>query len=255
MTSPVGVALWASSLAGPVALGATLSGVDVPLAALAAGLGAHLSLVGAAVACPALRAFGPAVTRCPSGVALTFDDGPDATHTPRVLDALRAHGAKATFFVVGERLVAHRDLARRIVDEGHTLGAHGWAHDPWYALRSRAHLADAMSREDDAHCEAVGSPPRLFRPPIGLASPPVVDVARARGRSIVAWTARPRDGLAGATRADVARRVARELREGAIVLLHDAAMGARSRPAGVDALPDILEEVARRGLSARALEG
>lgn len=255
MTSPLGAAVWATSASGPLLLTATLSGVELPVALLGAALVAHVSLVGVAVACPGLEAFGPAVTRAPRGVALTFDDGPDPVHTPRVLDALAARGAKATFFVVGERLAAHPALARRMAAEGHTIGAHGWTHDPLYALRSRAHLARDMAREDAAHVEVVGRAPTLFRPPVGVASPPVVDAARARGRSIVAWTTRPRDGRARAAVDAVTRRAARGLTEGAIVLLHDAAMGARARPAAVDALPEILEEMARRGLEARALEG
>ncbi len=255
MTSPLGTAVWATSVSGPLALGATLAGVQLPVLLLGSALLVHVSLVAAAVACPSLEAFGPAIKRAPRGVALTFDDGPDPVHTPRVLDALAARGAKATFFVVGERLAAHPGLARRIAAEGHALGAHGWTHDPLYALRSRAQLSASMDLEDAAHVAILGRPPRLFRPPIGVASPPVVEVARARGRALVAWTSRPRDGRADATASTVARRVSSTLRDGAIVLLHDAAMGRRAHPAGVDALPTILEELARRGLEPRALEG
>lgn len=255
MTSPLGAALWASSIAGPTALGAALTGVALPLPLVASALAAHTALVGLAVASPSLGAFGRAVTQSARGVALTFDDGPDPEFTPRVLDALAAHGATATFFLVGERLVAHPDVARRVVAEGHAVGAHGWTHDPWYALSSRARLSASMDREDDAHRAILGRAPRLFRPPIGVASPPVVEVARARGRELVAWTKRTRDGLPRAAPDDVARRALWRVREGDIVLLHDAAMGARVRPAGVEALHTILTQLRRLGLEARALEG
>ena len=107
--SPLGLALASSSVAAPVLFGGVLLGVDVPLVGIAGGLAAHLGLVGLAVANPTWRAFGPAITACEGGVALTFDDGPDPVHTPRTLDLLREHGAVATFFVVGEMIAGRID--------------------------------------------------------------------------------------------------------------------------------------------------
>nr|WP_083977744.1 bifunctional polysaccharide deacetylase/glycosyltransferase family 2 protein [Herbidospora sakaeratensis] len=103
-------------------------------------------------------------------VALTFDDGPDPVSTPRVLDVLAEHGAKATFFVVGSKVARHPDLARRIVAEGHELGNHGYSHAdltqvPGWRLRLESSLTQR------ALAGATGLHTTLARPPhSGLAS-------------------------------------------------------------------------------------
>jgi peptidoglycan-N-acetylglucosamine deacetylase len=84
------------------------------------------ALVLAPLAAPAQAAADPS---CPAGyVRLTFDDGPDPTATPEVLDALAAWDATATFFVVGSRAAAYPGLLRRVRDEGHAIGNHSWSH-------------------------------------------------------------------------------------------------------------------------------
>src|SRR5262245_55083639 len=96
------------------------------------------------------RALPPALFRVRESprtrsVFLTFDDGPDPDHTPRLLDVLRHHDARATFFVVGERAERHPDLVRRAVREGHAIGHHSFTHgDP--ARTSAAELAAEVDR-------------------------------------------------------------------------------------------------------------
>src|SRR5262245_23943546 len=69
--------------------------------------------------------------------ALTFDDGPHPVYTPRVLDILERHQARATFFVVGESAKKYPDLVRRIGEAGHALGGHSWDHSSFLRLTSR----------------------------------------------------------------------------------------------------------------------
>lgn len=173
---------------------------------LAAGLGRR-----------ALGTITSVATEAPAA-ALTFDDGPHPVYTPRLLDILARHGARATFFVIGERVAAHPELARRAVAEGHTLANHTWSH---------VQLPDATGaerRREIARGAAAIAPmggAALFRPPRGrqsLASRLAVALA---GHAVVTWSAhaedwRPHDA------AWMAARLAAQLRPGAIFLLHDA---------------------------------
>jgi peptidoglycan/xylan/chitin deacetylase (PgdA/CDA1 family) len=106
-----------------------------------------------------------AVRRLPDRtVALTFDDGPDPEWTPRILDALRRHGVKATFFVLGAKVNDHPELVRRILAEGHELGLHSFNHDDLTDVSPvQRRLQLELTR--NAVARASGLDVRLFRPP------------------------------------------------------------------------------------------
>src|SRR3982074_2745692 len=108
----------------------------------------------------------PALERVPSGVALTFDDGPDPDATPDVLDALDAAGVRATFFVVGEQLMRHHALAREALARGHELGLHCFDHAHYDTLPGGT-ARDDVARALGTFEAAVGRRPRFFRPPYG----------------------------------------------------------------------------------------
>ncbi len=213
-----------------------------------------LALNHALLACgmhPRGTMLGPNLSRLPGreGVALTFDDGPDPEVTPRILDLLEARGARATFFVVGERAARYPALLREMVRRGHAVGNHTHRHPMgfagWGPWRMRREIA-AASR---AIAEACGVAPRLFRAPMGLRNPLLDPVLAAEGLSLVSWTRRGYDTV----RADAGRvlqRLTRGLAGGDILLLHDA--GSRpdgdGRPVVLGVLPPLLEAVAAAGL-------
>jgi peptidoglycan/xylan/chitin deacetylase (PgdA/CDA1 family) len=180
-------------------------------------------------------------------VALTFDDGPGAD-TARVLDVLMRHGARATFFCVGEAARARPDLVRRICAEGHVVGNHTLEHRalPW--LRRREVVRQIVAAQ--AALVAAGAPPpTLFRAPHGWKSP-LLAGALARSRlQLVAWTRGVWD-TARPGAATIARRSLRALDDGAILLLHD---GGGDRAQTAEALDAILAECARRNLRAVTL--
>jgi peptidoglycan-N-acetylglucosamine deacetylase len=245
------VALWVTS-AVAIALcvrSIVLGPVPLPLALGALGLYLGFVLVGVLV--PQLEIFGDAISRgdpTTHAVALTFDDGPHPETTPRVLALLAQAGVKATFFVVGEKVERHPDVARAIARAGHTFGAHGHRHRRLYAFLSPT----AVARDIDATVQAVeratGVRPRWFRPPVGQVSPRTAAGAKRAGLEIVVWSVRGLDGLAATDPDRVVTRVERGLAPGAIILLHDAAERDDFIPASVHALPRVLECVARKGL-------
>lgn len=198
-----------------------------------------------------LRVFVDAMVRGPrgaKGVVLTFDDGPDPTTTPRALDALDAAGVKATFFVIGKKAEAHPEVVRAILDRGHAVALHSYAHDRLFALRGARRWRKDLRRGAEVLKSVTGARVRLFRPPIGHTVPHTPRVVRELGLRVVGWDVSARDGLPAAPE-DVARRVLAGARDGSIVLLHDAAERGTHEPAGVAALPAILEGLAKKGLA------
>jgi len=174
-------------------------------------------------------------------VALTFDDGP-GRYTPRVLALLARAHARATFFLVGNRVRYWSGLVRTELAE-HAVGNHTWDHARLPGLGARATYAE-LSRTQSAIVRATGVRPLIFRPPYELMTGEAARVARALGLTVVLWSIDSGDSAPGAAADAVARTVIARLRPGAIVLLHDI------RPAGVAALPRILRAVRKLGLHA-----
>jgi peptidoglycan/xylan/chitin deacetylase (PgdA/CDA1 family) len=183
-----------------------------------------------------------------SGAALTFDDGPDPAGTPAVLDALDAVGVKATFFLVGEQLMRNHAIARDAAARGHELALHGFEHVEHDSLRPQA-ARDDIARGLGSFEAATGRKPRFFRPPYGRFSEASYDACRHLGLEPVYWSSWGMDWEAiGADR--IADLVSRDLRDGAVVLLHDSPRyGHRpdARPTA-DAIAAIASYAAERGV-------
>jgi peptidoglycan/xylan/chitin deacetylase (PgdA/CDA1 family) len=178
----------------------------------------------------------------------SFDDGPHPVHTRRILETLEAHGAKASFFVIGEKAARNPELLREIVARGHELALHSWSHDRHLYLRDPAAIARELERSIEVVERATGARPTLFRPPIGFSTPRTRAAVRWLGLRVAGWSVRAFDGVASASSRAVVQRVARRLEPGAIVLLHDAAERGEREPASVEALPAILAAIGERGL-------
>ncbi len=183
-------------------------------------------------------------------VALTFDDGPDPTWTPRILDVLKARGLKATFFLIGRNVEDHPDLVRRIIAEGHEIGNHTYTHGNLAEMPEWRQRLELGSTERLIEAET-GRSTTLFRPPYDADATPT-DVAqlaplafaeRELGYTVVLERIDPQDWARPG--ADViVQRVKEQRREGSIILLHDAG-GDRSQT--LTALPRILDWLAERG--------
>jgi peptidoglycan/xylan/chitin deacetylase (PgdA/CDA1 family) len=182
------------------------------------------------------------------GVALTFDDGPDAKGTPAVLEQLERIGATATFFLVGEQVDRNPSLAAEIVAAGHEVALHGHRHR-LHLLRAPNALADDLRRAIATVEDAVGKTTTAYRPPFGVFSRASLDGVRRSDKRPVLWSRWGRDWRASATPDSIARHSTANLVAGDIVLLHDSdrysAEGSWRRTAA--ALPLIAESLAALG--------
>ncbi len=181
-------------------------------------------------------------------ICLTFDDGPAEQFTESVLEILRQQQVPATFFVCGRNAEKHPDLLRRIVAEGHEVGNHTYSH-PFLYFKSRRRMAEEIDHTQTVIEKLIGIRPHLFRPPYGARWFGLVPILQERNMHLVLWSAAGYDwkkDVQGITAA-----VLRELRPGAIILLHD---GRETRPGAeidrsrtVSALPAIIAGARRQG--------
>src|SRR5437763_4212376 len=175
-----------------------------------------------------------------SYIAMTFDDGPSATLTPKLLDLLAAHHIKATFFVIGENVVEHPEIVARAAHEGHEIGNHSWSH-PNFGKMSDDGVRSQVQRTDDAIKGATGAPPTLLRPPYGSIT------ARQKrwihdqfGYQIILWDVDPYDWKRPGPSA-VRNRILKETQPGSIVLSHDI------HPGTIEAMPSTFDALEAKG--------
>jgi peptidoglycan/xylan/chitin deacetylase (PgdA/CDA1 family) len=184
-----------------------------------------------------------------AGYALTFDDGPHAQGTPAMLEILARERVSATFFLVGEQVRRNPTLGNEILAAGHGIGLHCDRHrnllrvTPWQV---RTDIARAQATIEDA----TGCSPSLYRPPYGVLNASALRLARRHGWRTLLWSQWGRDWEARATPASILARVTDGVREGSVLLLHDAddysAPDSWRRTAA--ALPRVLETLTERGL-------
>ncbi len=171
-------------------------------------------------------------------IFLTFDDGPEPEVTPRVLDMLAAHGAKATFFCLGRNAEQHPQLPARARAEGHAIGHHTWDHADAWRMSSRAFFRSVL--QGAAQLEGA-----LFRPPYGHLGR---GHARVLGRrfNVAMWDVMGGDFRPGRSAQACARHVLRNVRAGSIIVLHD---NRKSAACLLGALPLILTGLRKKGFS------
>lgn len=168
-------------------------------------------------------------------IALTFDDGPGA-QTARLLDALRARGAHATFFVLGSQVERWADVVKRMIDEGHEVGDHTYDHADLTRLSAKE-IRDEVRRAAEAIHAASGRQPSLMRPPYGATRD---DIGADIGLPEILWTVDTRD-WADRDSEIVRQRALAGAGSGRIILMHDL------YPSTVDAVPAIVDGLTARG--------
>ena len=173
-------------------------------------------------------------------IAMTFDDGPSATLTPKLLDLLAAHDIKATFFVIGENVAEHPDIVARAAREGHEIANHSWSH-PNLAKMSDDGVRRQLWQTDEAIKSATGTRPTLLRPPYGsITEREKRWIHDEFGYQIVLWDVDPYDWKRPGP-AVVRNRILQETRPGSIVLSHDI------HPGTIEAMPSTFDALEAKG--------
>jgi peptidoglycan/xylan/chitin deacetylase (PgdA/CDA1 family) len=160
-------------------------------------------------------------------IALTYDDGPNDPHTMKLLDVLAKHGVRATFFMIGHYVQQRPDIARAVAQAGHVVGNHTFTH-PLLIFKSAEQTRTELVKCRSALQDAIGEHSNLFRPPFGGRRPATLRVARSLGLETVMWNVTGYDWNAPPA-AVIEKKVARQMRGGDVILLHDGghrAMGA-----------------------------
>lgn len=191
----------------------------------------------AKAAAPAKPAIDCHLHKC---IALTFDDGPIAG-TGKLLDELKAGGAKATFFVLGSQVANNADMLKRELAEGHEVGNHTFTHMK-LAGASDAKVRDELSRTQAAIQQVTGKAPTVFRPTYGATDKQLDEIAKQENLAEILWTV-DTDDWRDHDSALIKKRVLKGAKPGHIILMHDI------RPTTVAAIPGILKTLGAQGYS------
>lgn len=173
-------------------------------------------------------------------IAMTFDDGPSAKLTPKLLDLLAAHHIKATFFLIGQNVAENPEIVAREVREGHEVANHSWSH-PNLAKMSDDGVRGQVRKTEDAIRNAAGHAPTLLRPPYGSITPRQKKwINQEFGYKIVLWDVDPLDWRRPGPNV-VCNRIVKNTRAGSIVLAHDI------HPGTIEAMPCVLNQLEAKG--------
>lgn len=185
------------------------------------------------------------ITRGPAwtgAIALTFDDGPHPTLTPRLLEILKAEGVPATFFLLGDRVRLYPEVAARIAAQGFEIGNHSFTHAD-ATMQTDDEIRAEVERTQTLIHEATGRRPTLYRPPYGKHNDALFAVLHEESMTVVNWSVDPRDWQRGETSESIRDRILGGAHPGAIVLLHDI------HKRSVDAVPEIIAGLRAQGFT------
>lgn len=179
-------------------------------------------------------------------VALTFDDGPDETFTPLVLDELNKAGVKATFFVVGNRIEANPDIIQRIVNEGHAVGNHSYSH-PNYLKLSDEEFRKEIDTTDKLIQTYIGHRPSLVRPPYGGVTENQINWLASMEKKIINWNVDSLDWK-GLSADEVYANIMDATQNGSIILQHSAGGDGEDLTGTVEALGRVIAKLKEKNM-------
>ncbi|WP_066360620.1 polysaccharide deacetylase family protein [Herbidospora mongoliensis] len=171
-------------------------------------------------------------------IALTFDDGP-WPYTPALLDTLKKHKAKATFFVLGRKVESRADMMKRMVDEGHEIGNHTWDHPDLTKLSDEEIMAEIAGTQQIIQ-ETAGITPTFMRPPNGATNSRVGSLMKSLGLPQILWTGSTLDWQARDTKV-IKERTLKFAKRDAVILLHDIV------PETVKAMETVVDTLTKKG--------
>jgi peptidoglycan/xylan/chitin deacetylase (PgdA/CDA1 family) len=175
-------------------------------------------------------------------LVLSFDDGPHPIHTIRILDILDENKVKAVFFMIGEHVNAHPEVAKEVATRGHQIGIHSQSHLNYFGFLKGKKLRFEMEECARSIEKATGLKTHLFRPPFGTSTPAIAREVKYQKYDTIGWNVRSLDSLSK-NPDKIAKRVLQKVEEDSIILLHD------SLEQTCKALPKILEGINGMGIA------
>lgn len=155
-------------------------------------------------------------------IALTFDDGPHEMTLP-ILELLKKHEAKATFFCIGKNVEKHPEIAKQIIADGHVIGNHSFSHSPFFDFYRQQQVIAELHQTDDSIAKITGKKPLFFRPPYGVTNPSIRRALAVTQHKVIGWNIRSLDGAIRNEKV-IFNRIKKRINPGGIVLLHDTSI-------------------------------
>jgi len=180
-------------------------------------------------------------------VAITFDDGPDPEFSPLILDILRKHQIKATFFLIGKNIPGNEEIVKTMEKEGHIIGNHSYTHCNFWDFWPPARIYMDLLKNQSLIQSLTGKKVMYFRPPFGVINPMVSKAIRMTSSHVICWNIRSLDTLTQ-NRDALLKRITRNLKGGDIILLHDN----REMTAGI--LDELIHEISIQGFRISPLD-
>jgi peptidoglycan/xylan/chitin deacetylase (PgdA/CDA1 family) len=179
-------------------------------------------------------------------VALTFDDGPHGTLTPKLLDILKEKQAKVTFFVMGIKAELHPDILKRATSEGHEIANHVWDH-PVLSKLTLDKVHDQISRTNTAIKDAIGKIPTTMRPPYGNTNKKLNEyLTNTEKLDVIMWSLDTNDWKRPSSK-EIVKRVMDKVKPGTVILCHDI------HPGTIEAMPALIKALTDQGYTLRTV--
>jgi len=182
-----------------------------------------------------------------NAIAITFDDGPNAIYTTKVLNLLSTYNAKATFFCIGKNIEANPELLKRIIKEGHVVGNHSFTHNNLNGFFPTSRLINDMEKTSFLVEKIVKLKMKLFRPPFGVTNPNIAKAVKKLNLQAIGWSIRSYDTVTKDAER-VYNRITKNLKKGDVILLHD------TNELSTIVLEKLLVELKNRNLNAITLD-
>ncbi|MBF0385379.1 MAG: polysaccharide deacetylase family protein [Candidatus Omnitrophica bacterium] len=153
-------------------------------------------------------------------VALTFDDGPSPVWTENILSELKREGIKATFFMIGHHVKKYPEVAKKVAEEGHLIGNHGFAHcvtlyyNPW-------EIEEEIKYAEQIIKEATGVTTKYYRPPKAWIRKTIKEKVKSLGYHVVLWSLNSKDWV-NFNHKKIVEYIEKHVKNGDIILFHDS---------------------------------
>ncbi|MDP5274393.1 polysaccharide deacetylase family protein [Chengkuizengella axinellae] len=180
-------------------------------------------------------------------IVLTFDDGPDEKFTPQILDVLKKHNVKATFFLLGKQAEKHPQIVKRIQKEGHNIGNHTYKHSNLH-IKGNKKFQEEILKTSQVLKQIVGYEPRLFRAPLGKLNGNLVESLGELNYFVVGWSVDSHDWTTKSVY-QITTNVVSSIHPGAIILMHGGDYGGVDLSYSIKALDQIIPQLKEKGMN------